>query len=287
MNAPVLIVVHDGPGGNHLNQLPLQKLATDFRIIFYDQRGTGKSERLNVSAKDPNSLELLSLEKNIEDIEELRKSAGRDKISVIGHSNGGALAVFYAAKYPQHVEKLIVYSGGPEDLELAEQKRKTHVSKMSEAEKSVFKQAVSILQERSQQDAHQEELDELFARVVSLMIPTLYCHPPKGPIEVGRLGFWSNVAVSRYIDTFNRKSFAPSLQQIKAPTLLIWGRCEPAPNERLVYLLDHIPNSQFVIFEHSGHNAMEEESELFFNTLREFMSNRPIEMKVYRNRKEI
>jgi proline iminopeptidase len=278
--APVIIAVHGGPGGSYLGMLPLERLAPAFRIIFYDQRGTGKSERLKISARDQAGLEELSLEKNVEDIEELRKSIGSDKVSVIGHSNGGALATFYAAKYPRHIEKLVVYSGGPEDTELAERKRQKHLSKMPESQKLLLKQYTDSLQERVEQNASQDELDELFTRVVGLMIPYLYYSPPKSPVETGRLGFWANMGVAKYIDSFDRKAFASHLAKIKSPTLLIWGRFEPAPQERLLYLRDNIPNAQLVVFEKSSHNAMKEETDLFFRTLLEFMTDKSkVEMK--------
>lgn len=286
IGAPILVVVHGGPGGNHINQLRLERFATDFRVVFYDQRGTGESERLNISANDQNLLNRLSLEKNIKDIEELRKMLGRDKISLIGHSNGGALAVFYAAKYPEHVEKLIVYSGGPEDKKLANQKKLNHLSKMTKIEGIQFKEMVATLQERTKQGASQEELDELFTRVVTLMVPSLYREPPKGSMEIGHLGFWANAGLSKYIEAFDRTAFIPQLQKIKSPALLIWGRYEPAPAERLLYLLENIPNSRFVVFEKSGHNAMEEEPELFFKTLMEFVSDRPISTKTYHSRSD-
>ena len=279
VEAPVIIAVHGGPGGSHLGMLPLERLAPDFRIIFYDQRGTGKSDRHNVSAMDQFGLEALSLERNVEDIEELRKIIGRDKVSMIGHSNGGALATFYAAKYPHHIDKLIIYSGGPEDTDLADRKMQRHLARMPESQKNLLKQYTDSLQIGVEQNVSQDELDELFTRVVGLMIPYLYYIPPKSPIVTGRLGFWASQAVAKYIDSFDRKSFVSHLNKIKSPTLLIWGLFEPAPQGRLLYLLENIPNSQLAVFEKSSHNAMKEEPDLFFKTLLEFLTDRPIEMR--------
>src|SRR5580765_7283461 len=45
-NAPVLLVLHGGPGSDYRNLLPLQALADDgYRVVFWDQRGAGLSAR--------------------------------------------------------------------------------------------------------------------------------------------------------------------------------------------------------------------------------------------------
>jgi proline iminopeptidase len=45
-----------------------------------------------------------------EDIEQLRQTLGVPKIALIGHAEGGSLALEYAAKYPEHVHRLVFVS---------------------------------------------------------------------------------------------------------------------------------------------------------------------------------
>lgn len=285
--APLLIVIHGGPGGNHLSLRPLEQLAPRFRVIFYDQRGTGGSDRLPISTEDPNSLDLLTLEKNIEDLEQLRRNLGYEKVSLLGHSFGGALATFYTAAFPQRVERLVIYSGGPENKDLSQRKSKEHFSRLSKTEKAQVLDITKKLQERAEVNAPQEELDHLFLGLVKLMLPSLNCKPHPIPADLGRAGFWANQTVGRYIETFDPLAFSQKLRQIPSPTLLIWGRCEPSPQERLLYLLDHIPNAQLAVFENSGHNAMEEEPDLFFETVRAFLHDQPIGKQTYRSREAL
>ncbi|NOT80441.1 MAG: alpha/beta fold hydrolase [Bacteriovoracaceae bacterium] len=287
IDAPVLIVVHGGPGGNHLQLRALEQYSPDFRVILYDQRGTGKSERLQVSISNPDTFRELSLDKNIEDLEGLRKSLNAEKISLIGHSFGGALVTFYAAKYPDKINKLVVYSGGPEDRELFNLKNKAHMNKMTSIEQFQLKKITESLQLEVEGNASQNVLDQSLIEAVKLMIPSLNCQRPTESKDLGHGGFWANYIVGQYVDTFNRIEFAKKLKTFKFPTLLMWGRCEPSPQERLLYLLDHIPNAQFAIFENSGHNAMEEEPGLFFETLEEFLYDKTIQQKTYRSRLEV
>lgn len=49
-DAPLVIVLHGGPGGDHRSLLPLAELSDQFRVLFFDQRGAGLSQRLPASA---------------------------------------------------------------------------------------------------------------------------------------------------------------------------------------------------------------------------------------------
>jgi proline iminopeptidase len=284
-DAPVLLVVHGGPGGNHLSLRPLESLAPQYRVVLYDQRGTGASERLG----GPKAMARMTLEENVEDLEAIRQKLGRERISIVGHSFGGALAIFYATKYPQHVDKLVVYSGGPENAALAEAKRKAHQEKMTEEERNDLRVGIQALQAAAERNAPEEELDALFLEVAEVMFPSMYCKRPvdRGETDYGRAGFWAGQAINAYQERFSPEAMAEKLKQLDRPVLLTWGRCEPSPKERLLYLLDHLPNAQLVIFEDSGHNAMEEEPEQFFATLTAFLAGQPLPLRSYRLRQEV
>ncbi|MBS1121972.1 MAG: prolyl aminopeptidase [Deltaproteobacteria bacterium] len=286
-SAPTIVVIHGGPGGNHLSLRPLEALAPRFRVVFYDQRGTGESDRFRISSEMP-ALDQLAMEENVEDLEALRQRLGKDRITLIGHSWGGSLAVFYAAAYPAHVEKLIVYSGGPEDLELSSQKRKAHLAKLNPEEQALAKTRIAELQKAAEQGSSQDVIDRLFLQVSEVMFASLYCQrPAKATAAQGRAGFWASQGVNQYIATFDRAAFASKLAAVKSPTLLTWGRCEPSPQERLTYLLDSLPNAQLVIFETSGHNAMEEEPSLFLATLKAFLDGKTLPTRSFRTRAEL
>jgi len=98
-----VIVIHGGPGDSILSfRDGLDFLASDRRVLFYDQRGSGKSEVKAAGAG-------LSVEALVLDIEALRRDVLKaDKVIVFGHSFGGALAQRYSLTYPDRVEKLIL-----------------------------------------------------------------------------------------------------------------------------------------------------------------------------------
>nr|MCP3851635.1 alpha/beta fold hydrolase [Gammaproteobacteria bacterium] len=104
-NSSKIIVVHGGPGADYEYLKPLKDLSNNHQVIFYDQRGTGLSPRV-----DKNSL---TLEQNLDDLHSIVKHfSNKNKVKLIGHSWGGMLVVGYLSKYPEMVSKAIVVEPG-------------------------------------------------------------------------------------------------------------------------------------------------------------------------------
>ena len=99
-----LMIVHGGPGASHDYFLPyLLPLARHNRLIFIDERGSGKSEKL----EEPSGY---TVENMVEDVEAVRQGLKLGKISLLGHSFGGVLAQAYALKYQKNLTHLILCS---------------------------------------------------------------------------------------------------------------------------------------------------------------------------------
>ena len=100
-----VIFLHGGPGYNSHSFATLAgpRLEQHLQMVYFDQRGCGRSERPWTQA--------YSIETLVEDIEALRHRLGADKISLIGHSFGGALALEYAVRHPEHVWRMVLVGG--------------------------------------------------------------------------------------------------------------------------------------------------------------------------------
>ncbi|HXQ35123.1 MAG TPA: alpha/beta fold hydrolase [Anaerolineales bacterium] len=102
-----IIILHGGPDFDHTYLLPdLDRLSDSFRLIYYDQRGLGKSAD-NVQPVD------VTLQSDVEDMEYIREHFQLESFSVLGHSWGGVLAMKYAIRHPEHVSHLILMSTAP------------------------------------------------------------------------------------------------------------------------------------------------------------------------------
>src|SRR5437899_4704828 len=102
---PPVVFLHGGPGQGsyHFAALVGPYLERSLRMVYFDQRGSGKSERPWTGEYSMATL--------VEDIEGLRRELGVPQIALIGHSFGGDLALEYAATYPTRVARLVIVSG--------------------------------------------------------------------------------------------------------------------------------------------------------------------------------
>src|SRR5579859_2734575 len=101
---PPLLVLHGGPGNSHDYLMPwLVPLARTNRVVFIDERGSGRSTRL----EDPAHY---TIENMVDDVEAVREALELGKISLLGHSFGGALAQAYALKYQDNLSHLVLSS---------------------------------------------------------------------------------------------------------------------------------------------------------------------------------
>src|SRR6266699_6920704 len=104
-DVPPVVFLHGGPGqgSEHFEALGGRLLERELRVIYFDQRGSGLSER-------PVNRDY-AIATMVDDIEALRRELGTYKIVVMGHSFGAVLALEYAAKYPSNVSHVIIVAG--------------------------------------------------------------------------------------------------------------------------------------------------------------------------------
>jgi proline iminopeptidase len=100
-----VVFLHGGPGYNSYSFATLAGpgLEQQLQMVYLDQRGCGRSERPWTQA--------YSIETLVEDIEALRHRLGAASIALIGHSFGGALALEYAVRHPEHVARMVLVGG--------------------------------------------------------------------------------------------------------------------------------------------------------------------------------
>ena len=104
---PALLVVHGGPDFDHGYFLPdLDRLADAYRLIYYDQRGRGRSA-LGVEPVD------VTLASEIADLDDVRTQAGLARTAILGHSFGALLALEYALRHRDRVSHLVLMNPAP------------------------------------------------------------------------------------------------------------------------------------------------------------------------------
>lgn len=84
-----MILIHGGPGFTHHYLEPLYRLANERPVVFYDQLGCGKSDR-------PHDLSYCNINYFVSELDNLIQHLGYNKLSLLGHSWGSAIAAEYA-----------------------------------------------------------------------------------------------------------------------------------------------------------------------------------------------
>jgi len=103
-----VIAIHGGPG------LDLESIYGDFAamlggkhvVIFYDQRGGGKSELPADTAR-------LFAPRQIQDLDDLRRHFKLDRVTLLAHSYGPLLAASYALAHPRNVKSMVFFGPVP------------------------------------------------------------------------------------------------------------------------------------------------------------------------------
>jgi pimeloyl-ACP methyl ester carboxylesterase len=77
-----------------------QVLSKGRTMIFYDMRDRGKSDEVKDPAK-------ITIQKDVDDLEAVRRHFGADKVSLIGESYLGMMVILYTTQHPKHVERVV------------------------------------------------------------------------------------------------------------------------------------------------------------------------------------
>ena len=227
-----LLFVHGGPGGNYLSFRKVMDKLGNYKLVFYDQRGTGESERF----ENPQP-ENFSMDKHLRDIEAIRKYLKEEKIILLGHSWGGSLVTFYANAYPERIKKLIIYSGGPETSEMADLKNDNMMSRLSAEAVTKINLLKVKLGELIENESDQDEIDQIFGDLIQVIAPALEKDVTNSSRKLnGRFGFWAANLTNLYMNEFKRDEFLKGLSKVMAPVLITYGEHEPSPIKRFIDL---------------------------------------------------
>lgn len=262
-NGAPLIVVHGGPGLSQEYLLPhLLPLSEKNRVSFYDQRGSGSS----TGGADPAHL---TLDVFLNDLDAVRRALGYDKISLLGHSWGGFLAMHYAIKYPQHVDKLILLSALPATSSDYEAYMRDWTDRIAP-----FKEQLDHIEKSLSYSAGDPEAVADYIRLCF----QAYCFDKE---KVNALNLkMSPQAALNWLHTSNQfdpnlfnTSFdlRPQLQKLACPTLIIHGDADPIPAAAAANTHHSIPHSQLNVLSHCGHFPYLEQPKEFFEILKPFL----------------
>jgi pimeloyl-ACP methyl ester carboxylesterase len=248
-----LIVLHGGPGMDHTMFRPyLDPLAEDFRVLYVDQRGQGRSERV-----DPASL---TLEVFARDVSLLAEALGLDEYAVLGHSFGAIVTTWHAVNLGTATAYVISGGGDSSDKLLADVE--ASLQAMGEA-------GIPIADSWEQEQT--VETDEELKELLRVQMPFHFAgDPPAGYGEetIGTPGVLRHFANVGYGDF----DFTPDLGRVEKPTLLVVGEKDRTTTTRAARVLHHgIAGSELVVVPGAGHMSLVEAQDEYLEAVRGFL----------------
>jgi proline iminopeptidase len=269
-----LMIVHGGPGATHDYFLPyLLPLAKHNRLIFIDERGSGKSEKLEDSTK-------YTVENMVEDVEAVRESLGLGKMSLLGHSYGGVLAQAYALKYQKNLTHLILCSTFPSTSQMNEVFKKIKEKMSPELRERIDKmEKEGLFGHGLPFERNRYTKEYMIAAWGEGYFPYIYQKHPDPDYDPTNGGLaWTLYremwgSNGEYVIDGNLKSveYVDQLHTIKVPTLINCGdhdECDPSLSEEMH---EKIPGSKLVIFPQSGHMTFVDQPDIFIRTVEDFL----------------
>jgi len=257
-HGPALVVQAPGWGvGSEYLRNGLAQLEKDFTVIYYDTRGTARTSR-------PSDAKQMSTDEMIADLGRLRDYWGLNAITVLGHSNGGAIALGYAIQHPEMVHKLILVDMCTEDYDFRAEREKEIAARKDDPR---FKDAIAAM---GNFDA---KTDEEFGAYLKKIMPLFFSDPASGMPRFAETDtmlptIWARRAVEGGLPVTKQESL---LDLVTAQTLVLVGQddwiCPVTQGQRLN---KGIHNSRLVVLDKSGHFPWIEAPELFFSEVVQF-----------------
>ena len=267
-SGPPLVVLHGGPDFDHHYLVPeLDELADLFRLVYYDQRGRGRSSP-GVVPED------VTIESEVDDLERVREYVGVDRIAVLGHSWGCLLALEWATRHPERASHLVLMN--PPPASHAELQHLRAHRRANEAATLAAMTEIAQTPEYAAGDLEFEERCNLLHFSAAVPDPTLI-----EPI-VGRLRVHftpQDLLKARAIEerlheqTWNRPDYdlVSRVRRLPTPALVIHGRDDFIPIESAAEIAHALPGAEFRVFEECGHFAYLEQPEMFRDAIEKFV----------------
>jgi proline iminopeptidase len=257
-----LVIVHGGPGMSHdyLTPQMIDLLSSDYRLIFYDQRASGRS-----TGRDDTSR--LTMSQFVRDLELLREKLSIGQLNLLGHSFGGLLAMYYAVSYPGKVSKLLLLDSSPASWEMNfPYFRKTIAERQSEEDR----QELADIQQKAGFGSDPELMDRYF----KTYFRTFFKDPSlRQSLHLGIDSNWLlnfNLTNDRVWRSLGKYDIHGRLPGITASTLVVHGDASVISIEGAQAIAERIPHSRLVILKDVGHFPYIEAPEQFRTVVKEF-----------------
>lgn len=242
----------------------LRPLGAAFTLLFYDQRGGGRSTVLTDSAA-------LTVDRHVADLEAIRQHFGLERLNLIGLSWGATLAGSYATAHPARVQRLALVAPADPTSELWAESGRALESRFTPVDVARMDSAVRMWA------ADPRAACRLF---YSTAYPRILADPQanpewlltdcdKAPID-GIRAFWTvNGLITASLGKYDLR---PGLRQVTAPTLVVIGASDFILQASARAWVSGRPQTRLLVLPDAGHVLFFDQPEAMFAALRAFFA---------------
>lgn len=260
-----LLALHGGPGAPHDYLEPIEALGDERPVIFYDQLGCGNSDR-------PDDPALWTINRFVEELEQVRKSLGLNTVNILGQSWGSMLAFDYVLERKPTGVRSLVFSGPCLSMSRWMTDQQAYLAAMPETIRNV------IYEKEASGDTNSQEYREAMMYYYRRHLCRLDSWPDclnRTFEKMGTSVYEHMVGPSEFTITGTLGDYERTdrVKEITQPILFTCGRYDEAtPETTARYHRMHThPGSEFVILENASHEHHLEKPEEYLHIVRDFL----------------
>lgn len=255
-----LVTLHGGPGFPSVSLQPLDALAADRPVVFYDQLGCGSSDR-------PDDESLWTVPRFVEELEALLDHLGYDQVHLLGHSWGTLLGLEFYLGHPTRVVSMVLL--GP----FLSSPRWT-----ADCDRLIAGMPADLREIHADPYATDDQIERLNTEFKKRHVLRLEVEPDT--MQKAREGFGMPVynamwGPNEFTATGSLKDYdrTEELEKVEVPVLFLCGRHDEATPESAAYYASLTPNGELHVLDESAHFGFLEQPEEFLEVVEDFLAN--------------
>lgn len=261
-----IVVIHGGPGaGMNAVMEPVLPLADHFVLLFYDQRGGGKSSL-------PDDTELLHAEYFIEDLERVRRHFNMESMNILAHSFGAILSAEYTREFPHRVDRMVFIGAvGPNREEAAKVYQTSPASPDTALSDRAQKALTELLEGTAANPAENcrtyENINHTLAEMRGENVTwtgTVCNASPKA------VGYYYQYTAQITPRTFGNWDYTAGLNHIDSALLVIHGEKDSLGAYSQELWSEAFPDGQLSVIPEAGKSAITDQPELVIPQIADF-----------------
>ena len=270
-----IIAIHGGPG------LDLESIYNDFAaglgrthvVIFYDQRGGGKSEL-------PVDTSRLVAARQIQDLDEVRQHFGLAKVTLVAHSYGPLLAASYAIAHPDAVRKMVFFGPVPPRRgDFFTRYGQNINARLDSAQRASLARFGGIMtSDSASDDAIRAACRDYWAiglrprlaspNAMRVVKSDLCATDPKG------IRYGMTTANGVIMNSYGDWDLRPSLRTLDVPLLVVHGQQETIPMDLIEEWVTSMPHARLIKVANAAHFTYAEQPELVWSVVERFLASK-------------